>query len=192
MSGGGGKGAQPNIDIVTTNVTHDTATQKTTRQSDVAVTIPVAGPSPFVIGIMVKNNQASTATLAITNPPGMNPVKQPLNGAEAIKLKTALKPLAGHRWVVFEGTVPAGPPAPLNLQTELVVNSSQVVKHGFQVVPVVAQHKGDDWKNNIYLIGASIIPGQPETAKMLRVARGRGEAPGMQAPKRSKPAKKKR
>ena len=192
MSGGGGKGAQPNIDIVTTNVNHNAITQKTTRQSDVAVTIPVSGNSAFVLGIMVKNSQASTATLAITNPASMNPVKQPLNGTEAVKLKTALKPLAGHRWVVFEGTVPAGPAGPLNLQTELVVDSSQIQKHGFQVVPVVAQHKGDDWKNNIYLIGASIIPGQQETAKIFRGTRGRGEASGTQAPKQAKQAKRKR
>jgi hypothetical protein len=192
MSGGGGKGAQPNIDIVTTNVNHDPTSKQTTRQSDVAVTIPVTGPAPFVLGIMVKNSQASTATLTITNPAGMNPVKQPLNGPEANKLKAALKPLAGHRWVVFEGTVPAGPSGPLNLQTELVVNSSQVVKHGFQVVPVVAQHKGDDWKNNIYLIGASIIPGPQDNAMILRSTRGRGEASGMQAARRAKPANKKR
>jgi hypothetical protein len=192
MSGGGSQGAQANVDIVTTNINHDPTTQKTKRQSDVAVTVPVNGNSTFVIGIQVRTTQRASATLTITNPPAMNPVKQPLNGPEVGKLRTAFPPPPAHGWVAFVGTVPPGPANPLSLQTELTVNSSSIPPHGFQVIPVVARHKADDWTINHYLIGTSIIPGPQQTAVAFRGARGRGEAPAMRPSTRKLPAKKKK
>ena len=188
MSGGGGPGgvvgAQPKVDIVTKNVTHNPGNQTTKRQSDVAVSVPLDTSANFTIGIMVKNNQAATASLVITSPPGMAVVKEtptPM-GPEVNKLKAAFPPLAGHRWVAFTGTTPPplpGPPQPpapvTNLQTELTVNSNQVARHGFQVIPVLVHYTNDDWVANHYLIGASIIPGSDHKAVMMRAPRGVGQ-----------------
>lgn len=182
MSGAGLVGAQPKVDIVTTDVIPDPNTHTVKRKSDVGVDVPVDPGKNFTIGIMVTNQQAATATLTIVNPPSMAVVKEALNGPESTKLKQAFTPLAGHRWVAFTGTTapaasPGSPPPPsMSLQTELTVNSSQIVKHGFQVIPVVAHYSSDDWTAQHYLIGASIIPGHQQTAVLMRGQRGYGQA----------------
>jgi hypothetical protein len=191
MSGGGGPGANPKVDIKTKSVTHNSANHTVKRDSDVAVTVPLDNSKPFTIGIMVKNNQAATASLVITNPVGMGVVKESLNGTEATKLKTAFKPLSGHRWVAFTGTTlpqPAPPPPATNLQTELTLDSSQIDQHGFQLVPIVVHYTADDWTVQHYLVGTSIIPGPEQLAVGMRAQRGTGHyAPAARSKPQSRP-----